>query len=596
MPRIDRSESSIVAIPKNCSVSQKTGYVLANLTNEYISSNRRGKCSYSSHQKVGIGYAVDPLNWKTNRLMYPNKNYFLHFQKEALPEAPSRKDNISVGSFAVIKSLCETSGLTKALSSVFTSEEVHLILDLATYMLLEETAKFQHYYHWGRGQHLFSSRVHRDTEISTFLRERITVSKINHFKKDWAKSKLDDGKVFICYDSTNVNSQAEGVFLVQKGHAKDDASLNQVNTDYVVRQSDGLPLTFMNFPGSVVDVSQAPEMIEFFSSLGEGVIKNITMTCDRGYISERNVEELDEAHIDFLLMLRKDLGCCMRILQKHAPSVKRHTNYLPEYDEFAMVIPEKLFNHNKEKMRSIIIIWNQMLEVKHRSAFYVQLESKRKELRNAIKRQTAYTRKELDDRFPNFILETKTAGTMEVPKRGRGSKDKVETVESFCITRFEDNHDAIDRELSYCGFRLLASSADMTAIEGRIAYSKRDCVEKVFQSLKTGLGMDVIGVSSDDAIQGKSLIWFVASIIYALMNNRLMPLRVSDKKHYTVPAALRSLEEISADRDVSTGKYKRRYAPDKRQKAILTSCNLSIKEIDDIIEMMSRDFTAGSQT
>ena len=586
MSRIDRSESSIVSIPRNCSVSQKTGYVLANLTNEYINSNSRGKCSYSSHQKVGIGYAVDPQNWKTNRLMYPNKNYFLHFQKEGLPEAPLKKDSISVGAFVVIKFLCEASGLTKALSTVFTSEEVHLILDMATYMLLEESAKFQHYHHWGRGQHLFSNRVHRDTEISAFLRENLTVSKINQFKKDWAKSKLADGKVFICYDSTNVNSQAEGVFLVQKGHAKDDATLDQVNTDYVVRQSDGLPLTFMNFPGSVVDVSQAPEMIEFFSSLGEDAIKNITMICDRGYISERNVEELDEAHIDFLLMLRKDLNCCVRILQKYAQSIKRHANYLSEYDEFAMVVSEKLFNHQKEKKRAIIIIWNQLLEVKHRSAFYVQLKSKRKELENAVKRQTAYTQKELDDRFSNFILETKTTGTMEVPKRGRGNKGIVETVESFCVTSFKDNHDAIDRELSYCGFRLLASSVDITAIDGRTAYSKRDCVEKVFQSLKTGLGMDVIGVSSDSAIHGKSLIWFVASIIYALMNNHLIPLRASDKKHYTVPAALRSLEEISADRDLSTRKYKRRYAPDKRQKAILTSCNLSIKDIDDIIEMM----------
>ena len=80
-------------------------------------------------------------------------------------------------------------------------------------------------------------------------------------------------------------------------------TLNQVNSDYVVRQADGLPLTFMNFPGSVTDVTQAPEMIKFFSELGDDVAKNITMICDRGYISERNVKDFDDAGIDFLLML-----------------------------------------------------------------------------------------------------------------------------------------------------------------------------------------------------------------------------------------------------------------------------------------------------
>ena len=586
MARINRSESSIVSIPKNCSVNQKTGYVLANLTNEYVSENSKGKCSYSSHQKVGIGYAVDPQDWKTNRLMYPNQNYYLHFERNSLPEAPPKKDNISVGAYSVIKFLSESSGLTKSLSSAFTPTETNLILDMATYMLLEESAKFQHYHHWGRGQHLFSDRVHRDTEISTFLRESITVSKINQFKVNWAKSKLADGKVFVCYDSTNVNSQAEGVFLVQKGHAKDDAALDQVNADYVVRQSDGLPLTFMNFPGSVVDVSQAPEMIEFFDSLGKDAVKNITMTCDRGYISERNVEEMDEADIDFLLMLRKDMNCCQRILQKYARSVKKHANYLEDYDEFAMVVSGKLFNHHTESKRSIIIIWNQTLETKHRETFYAQLNKKRKELRLAINRQTPYTQKELDDRFSNFILKTRKVGKMEVRKCGRGNKNKVEIVDSFCVTDFEDDHEAINKELDNCGFRLLASSIDMPAIEGRTAYSKRDCVEKVFQSLKSGLGMDVIGVASDDAIHGKSLVWFVASILYALMNNQLIPLRVADKKHYTVPAAFRSIEEISADLEINSGKYRRRYAPDKRQKAILNACNISIAEVDEIISKM----------
>ena len=97
MATVSRSQDNIFPIPMNCTVNKKTmnctvnkktGYVLANLTNEYASSNSKGKCSYSNHKKIGIGYAVDPTNWKDNRFMYANKNYFLIFDKENLPERP----------------------------------------------------------------------------------------------------------------------------------------------------------------------------------------------------------------------------------------------------------------------------------------------------------------------------------------------------------------------------------------------------------------------------------------------------------------------------------------------------------------------------
>ena len=61
----------------------------------------------------------------------------------------------------------------------------------------------------------------------------------------------------------------------------------------------------MNFPGSVTDVAQTPEMIKFFSELGENITKNITMICDRGYISECNVKDFEDAGIDFFIDVKK---------------------------------------------------------------------------------------------------------------------------------------------------------------------------------------------------------------------------------------------------------------------------------------------------
>ena len=49
MATVSLSQDNIFPIPMNCTVNKKTGYVLANLTNEYASSNSKGKCSYSTH-------------------------------------------------------------------------------------------------------------------------------------------------------------------------------------------------------------------------------------------------------------------------------------------------------------------------------------------------------------------------------------------------------------------------------------------------------------------------------------------------------------------------------------------------------------------
>lgn len=75
------------------------------------------------------------------------------------------------------------------------------------------------------------------------------------------------------------------------------------------------------------------------------------------------------------------------------------------------------------------------------------------------------------------------------------------------------------------GFRILVSSEKMDTREAMEAYSKRDCVEKVFSALKSTLGMEKIGVYSDDSIHTKMLIWFLAAILHSLIFNRTMELR-----------------------------------------------------------------------
>ena len=183
-----------------------------------------------------------------------------------------------------------------------------------------------------------------------------------------------------------------------------------------------------------------------------------------------------------------------------------------------------------------------------------------------------------------FDINATTAGNVPVRIKGRQkAASEIQEEQSYVIDSAVRNIENIDFSTKKLGFRVLVSSEKMDIGEAIEAYSKRDCVEKVFMALKSFLGMKKIGVDSDDSTHTKMLIWFVAAILHSLIFNRTAELREDDRKSFTVPSIIDLLEEISADKNLNTGKYKRRYRPIKKQNCIMKSLGLTIDKIDSYI-------------
>ena len=577
MARIARDPNNIFAIPSGSTVDKK-GYVYINTSTEY-KEKKDGSGKYTTHGKKCIGTSID------RKKMYANAAYIRMFRTDVLPEPPERPDSIVVGTRALVGILGMESGLISILKEVFPEEDACLILDLASYMLTEESAVFQHYPKWARRHALFSETVRSDSFISTFLSNCISVSRIRNFTKLWGSRHIGSGHVYLCYDSTNTNSRAEGVFLVEKGHAKDDPDVPQVNTDYVLRQEDGLPLTFLTFPGSIVDISEAPEMIRLIREISDKRNVYVTIVCDRGYISKPNIDCLDENHIDFLLMLRSNLNDSKELISEYGDSIRNsHKAYMTEYDKFGITVRHQLFEEGGN--RYFHIIWDPTLEAKDRKKLMSSIETKEKYLAKAIDRKTAFSMDEINRLCEWFNIEYDDADPVTVKAKGRG-KARTKKEEGFIITKASKSEARISNSMAACGFFILATSKRMTAQKAYEEYAKRDCVEKVFRALKSNLGMDSIGVHTDDAIHGKSLVWFVAAILRSLLFNRLSALRISDRKTYTVPASIDLLDEIVADRDITSGKYERRYQFTAKQKAILNACGVTSEDIGTAIENLT---------
>jgi len=584
MSRSSAYSKEIVDIPSNVSVNKK-GYVYFNSATFWTDSKDMSH-KYADHTKVCIGKILFPGSiWTDDPRMHPNSNYFKLFDVDKLPEIPDRADSISVGVLSAVSSLSTETGLSQILTDVFGEEDSRLILDLSMYMLVQESAVFQHYPHWARSHALFSEKIRSDSYISVFEREHLTIPKINHFKTLWAKKVIGDGKLYFCYDSTNVNSQAEGAFLVEKGHAKDDPSLCQVNTDYVVRQSDGLPVTFTAFPGSINDMAEASEMISFFEKLigseeWHSKEPEITLISDRGYISEENVSLMDDAGIGFLLMLRRNMGITDAMLEEHAEEIRSSLNYIADRDQYAKSFMAPLFDGD-ERERCFHIIWDPVLETRHRRCLFTEIDNTEKRIRKLIERKTKVSMEELQ-RYSNwFTLKVIECGTLKAQKRGRGKGTK--DVVAYTISSVEKNTEAIDLDLLKCGYYILVTSKEMSANEALLAYSKRDCVEKVFMALKSFLGMDKIGTQTDESIHAKTMIWFVAAILHSKIFSKTNELRMTDRKTFTVPSIIDLLEEIASDKNMSTMQYERRYKPNKKQNSILKALSITVQEIDERI-------------
>lgn len=591
MPRIDRSEGNLFPWPKGAYIRNKS-YVYINTNNRYVSPSEKkekGTRGYTDHDSVCIGVLYDPSHPSIKKL-YANAAYRATLVPVELPDPPRMADSLAVGLTCWIAEASDQSGLTEDLTNAFGETETQLILDLVDYMLSKESAVMQHFPAWAREHVLFSDDIRDDTFIGKFLKNTLTIPRIKQFRELWAVRNIGDGRVYLCYDSTNVNCQAEGVFIVQRGHAKDDPTLAQVNTDFVIRQSDGLPLTYLHSPGSVSDIAQASEMIRFISQIKKlsGKDVNLCLICDRGYISETNLKHMDEAGLEYILMLRTNFSKYDELADSVIDIIKSYKYELHNDDEDERYgITRECALYKGGPTCSAQIIWSAERYGSKRDSVKNNIASERLKLEAFIEENKgkSFEKKELEWIPPYFILQTEKGESRfeEKRKRGRWGGTRIVEIETVKITGYVDNEAAINRLYVKAGIMITISRVKMSAQEANDAYAKRDCVEKMFEALKSHLGMDKIGVTTEEAMHGKGLIWFTASILHALLFNATAPLRATDRKHFTVPAMIDQMEAIKADKNMATKKRERRYKLTSNQRKIFHYWAINEEKIDERI-------------
>ena len=489
----------------------------------------------------------------------PNQNYLMYFPNAELPISDYRSTRSSclrAGAFIVMRKIIKDYKLEEILGMYFKDRDLGLFLDLAVYSIITEDNASQYYPDYAYNHPLFTQnmKIYSDSTVSAFL-QSVTEDQNAGFLNEWNGSRNHREKIYISYDSTNKNSQAGDVEIVEYGKPKVDIGFPVFNYAVGYDVNNREPLFYEKYPGSIVDISQLRLMLNKAQGYG---YKKVGFILDRGYFSKQNIEHMDKCGYSFIIMVKgmSDLVSELILSNKGSFENKRSCD-MDGFGVYGKTVKGRLYESD-QKERYFHIYHSISKEASER----IRFEDK-------LKTMKTYMMAHRDEEF--------TFGSM-YKKYFYLHYDKENKI--FLLP--EENTQATERELDLCGYFVIITSDKMTAKEALHIYKSRDMSEKAFRGDKTYLGDKSLRVHSTESTSTKIFIEFVAMIIRNKMYTCLVDemKRLNKKPNYmTVPAAIKELEKIELTRQADNV-YRLDHAVTKTQKNILNAFGLTDKNIE----------------
>ena len=521
---------------------------------------------YDKKRKFNIPKRTTIGKLAENGLMIPNENFHKYLPDEILPgemARSSRSSCLRVGTWFIIRKIMQDYKFHELLGNYFSSQNIGLFLDLMCYSLICENNAGQYYPNYTYNHPLFTKRMkmYSDSKVSDFLNS-LTDDQSIGFLNAWNENRKRGDRIYISYDSTNKNSQAGDLEIVEYGKAKNDQRLPIFNYSIAYDRNNREPLFYEEYSGSIVDVSQLQFMLEKAKGYG---YRNVGFILDRGYFSKGNVKYLDKSGYDFVLMVKgmARLVGSLILANKGTFETKRECR-VRTGKAYGKTVKGRLYADDT-KDRYFHIYHSSGREYAEREAVETKIDRITKYLKKHEGKKVA-GRESLETYFELYF-------------------DKKKDVLLFAREKSE----VIERELTLCGYFVIVTSEQMTAVEALILYKSRDDSEKLFRGDKSYLGNKSLRVCSDESASAKIFIEFVSLIVRNKLYTYLKSAILKKEKKYnfmTVPAAIRELEKIEMIRRTDNI-YRLDHAVTATQKAILSAFGLGEDFVKDCAEKLS---------
>ena len=533
-----------------------TVYVNYEVGREYYPDRK-----YTIPKRVTIG----KLSKADRKMMVPNQNFLTYFPETELPEEKfnsNRSSCLRIGTYIVIQKIFEEYKLQELLERQFDDKDLGLFLDLIAYTITCENNAGQYYPMYAFGHPLFTEgmRVYSDTKVSDFLCGMTGEESIG-FLNDWNESCDHREKIYISYDSTNKNSEAGNIEMVEFGEAKVDVGSPIFNYSIAYDTKNAKPLFYETYLGSIADISQLEYMLGKAKGYG---YKNIGFILDRGYFSKGNIRKMDEYGYGFVIMVKGMAKLVNRLVLENKGRFEEERKYsIRKHHVYGITVKEKLYLDD-EKDRYFHIYHSTGKEHGEKE----ELEETLERLGKALKAQygTDYQLSDAEKEYFDTFYDR-----------------------SGMLTLVREKDDVIKQALRLCGYFCIVTSDKMTAAEALDLYYSRDASEKLFRGDKSYLGNKSERTHYNESTEAKIFVEFVALIvrnrIYTKLKDELN--RIDENPNYmTVPAALRELEKIEMIRGHDRI-YRLDHAVTKTQKTILNAFDMDAAYVKRRAERIS---------
>lgn len=324
------------------------------------------------------------------------------------------------------------------------------------------------------------------------------------------------------YDTTTISSYSEALKQVQFGNNKENDRLPQLNLALVFGEKSGLPFYYRKLAGNIPDVKTVKNLLADLDVFGFSKVK---LVMDRGFYSEENINGLYKEHLKFLVAVKISLSFVKKALDSVYKDIRIFTNLNTNLGVYSYTVPSE-WNYSQERpykgdtitdKRRIYIhlYYNIDKEAEVEKNLGVLLTSLQEELLSG-------NRVEAHEKQYKKFFEIR-----ETPKRG------------ILITPKED---VIKEARRYYGYFALVTNETMDAASALKLYRAKDVVEKAFGNLKERLNMRRMLVSSEQSLEGKLFVEFIALIYISYINKQMQDQEMY--KDYTLQQVLDKLDVI----------------------------------------------------
>ena len=409
-------------------------------------------------------------------------------QSKRGPKSPESIERRFYGATYLLDNIGKDLGITKDLEQCF-PDKYKQILSVAYYLILEDNNPLFRFEKWhALHKHPYNKDI--TSQRSSELFASITEEAKENFFRLQGKRRVE--KEFWAYDTTTISSYSEHLHQVQYGKNKENDRLPQLNLAMVFGEKSNLPFYYRQLPGNMPDSKTVKNLLAELNILG---LNKVKLVMDRGFYSEENINNLYKEHIKFLLAVKTSLKITKAELDKIYDNFRSYDNFSDKYELYSRTVQTE-WNYKQDRpykkdeisgKRRIYIhhYYNIDRAAEDEKSFDRKLMGLRRELESGVRVQE---HEKLYSKY--FSIKT-------TPKRG----SKVTVIQT-----------AVDKAKRYYGFFTLITNETMDAITALELYRNKDVVEKAFGNLKDRLNMRRTLVSSEQSLNGKLFVEFVALI------------------------------------------------------------------------------------